>query len=92
MLEEKIPIKIEKEIKKEPKGLSVTILKNNMKEKTRKSLAKRFKVTKSGKVLRRTVGQDHLLSKKSSDKKRSLKKMVEMSAPEAKKIKKLLGV
>ncbi|KUK64182.1 MAG: 50S ribosomal protein L35 [Parcubacteria group bacterium] len=63
-----------------------------MKEKTRKSLAKRFKVTKSGKVLRRTVGQDHLLSKKSSDKKRSLKKMVEMSAPEAKKIKKLLGV
>ena len=63
-----------------------------MKEKTRKALAKRFKVTKSGKVLRRVVGQDHLLSKKSSDKKRSLKKMVEMSAPEAKKIKKLLGV
>ncbi len=63
-----------------------------MKEKTRKSLTKRFKVTKSGKVLRRTVGQDHLLSKKSSDKKRSLRKMVEMSAPEAKKIKKLLGV
>ncbi|KUK49581.1 MAG: hypothetical protein XD75_0423 [Parcubacteria bacterium 33_209] len=63
-----------------------------MKEKTRKSLTKRFKVTKSGKVLRRTVGQDHLLSKKSSDKKRNLKKMVEMSAPEAKKIKKLLGV
>ena len=63
-----------------------------MKEKTRKSLAKRFKVTKSGKVLRRVVGQDHLLSKKSSDKKRSLTKMVEMSAPEAKKIKKLLGV
>ena len=63
-----------------------------MKEKTRKSLAKRFKVTKSGKVLRRTVGQDHLLSKKSSDKKRNLKKMIEMSAPEAKKIKKLLGV
>ncbi|KUK98495.1 MAG: hypothetical protein XE08_0534 [Parcubacteria bacterium 32_520] len=63
-----------------------------MKEKTRKSLTKRFKVTKSGRVLRRTVGQDHLLSKKSSDKKRNLKKMVEMSAPEAKKIKKLLGV
>ncbi|HPM39129.1 MAG: 50S ribosomal protein L35 [Syntrophorhabdaceae bacterium] len=63
-----------------------------MKEKTRKSLTKRFKVTKSGKVLRRTVGQDHLLSKKSSDKKRNLKKMIEMSAPEAKKIKKLLGV
>ncbi|MDD3386626.1 MAG: 50S ribosomal protein L35 [Candidatus Pacebacteria bacterium] len=62
-----------------------------MKVKTRKSLTKRFKLTKSGKVLRRAVGQDHLLSKKSSKKKSSLKKMVEMSAPEAKKIKKLLG-
>lgn len=62
-----------------------------MKVKTRKSLTKRFKLTKSGKVLRRAVGQDHFLSKKSSKKKSSLKKMVEMSAPEAKKIKKLLG-
>jgi large subunit ribosomal protein L35 len=62
-----------------------------MKAKTRKSLTKRFKVTKSGKVLRRAVGQDHLLSKKSSKKKRELKKMVIMSEPEAKKIKKLLG-
>ena len=62
-----------------------------MKAKTRKSLTKRFKVTKSGKVLRRAVGQDHYLSKKSSSKKRSLRKLVEMSAPEAKKIRKLLG-
>ena len=62
-----------------------------MKVKTRKSLVKRFKVTKSGKVLRRVVGQDHLLSKKSSKKKRELKKLIEMSPSEAKKIKKLLG-
>ena len=62
-----------------------------MKKKTRKSLTKRFKVTKSGKVLRRAVGQDHYLAKKSSKKKRSLRKLVEMSKPEAKKIKKLLG-
>ncbi len=62
-----------------------------MKVKTRKSLTKRFKVTKSGKVLRRVVGQDHLLSKKSSKKKRELKKLIEMSPSEAKKIKKLLG-
>ncbi|MDD5098510.1 MAG: 50S ribosomal protein L35 [Candidatus Pacebacteria bacterium] len=62
-----------------------------MKPKTRKSLTKRFKVTKSGKVLRRVVGQDHYLSKKSSKKKSSMRKLVEMSAPEAKKIKKLLG-
>ncbi|MFA5755467.1 MAG: 50S ribosomal protein L35 [Candidatus Paceibacterota bacterium] len=62
-----------------------------MKVKTRKSLTKRFKITKSGKVLRRAVGQDHLLSKKSSKKKSALKKLVEMSIPESKEIKKLLG-
>jgi len=61
------------------------------KAKTRKSLVKRFKITKSGKVLRRAVGQDHLLAKKSSAKKRALKKLVEMSPSEAKKIKKLMG-
>ena len=62
-----------------------------VKAKTRKSLVKRFKVTKSGKVMRRAVGQDHLLSKKSSQKKRALKKMVEMSPSEAKIIRKILG-
>jgi large subunit ribosomal protein L35 len=62
-----------------------------MKTKTRKSLTKRFKVTKTGKVLRRVVGQDHYLSKKSSKKKSAMRKLVEMSAPEAKKIRKLLG-
>lgn len=62
-----------------------------MKAKTRKSLSKRFKVTKTGKVLRRAVGQDHLLSKKSSKKKRALKKMIEVEPSQAKKIRKLLG-
>jgi large subunit ribosomal protein L35 len=59
--------------------------------KTRKSLTKRFKVTKTGKVMRRAVGQDHLLSKQSSNKRRRLRKMVKMSEPEAKIIRKLLG-
>ena len=62
-----------------------------VKAKTRKSLVKRFKITKNGKVMRRAVGQDHLLSKKSSQKKRYLKKMIEMSPSEAKIIKKILG-
>ncbi|MDD3170642.1 MAG: 50S ribosomal protein L35 [Candidatus Paceibacterota bacterium] len=62
-----------------------------MKGKTRKSLTKRFKVTKTGKVLRRAVGQDHLLAKQSSSKRRGLRKMVKMSEAEAKKIRKLLG-
>lgn len=59
--------------------------------KTRKSLTKRFKVTKNGKVMRRAVGQDHLLSKQSSNKRRGLRKMVKMSESEAKKIRKLMG-
>jgi large subunit ribosomal protein L35 len=59
--------------------------------KTRKSLTKRFKVTKNGKVMRRAVGQDHLLSKQSSNKRRGLRKMVKMSEAEAKKIRKLMS-
>ena len=41
--------------------------------------------------MRRAVGQDHLLSKKSSKKKSALKKLVEMSPSESKKIRKLMG-
>lgn len=62
------------------------------KQKTRKSISKRFKVTKSGKVLRMPSGQDHLLSKQTSSKRRRLRKLVEVSAGEAKKIKKLLKI
>jgi len=58
--------------------------------KTRKSITKRFKITKNGKILRRPSGQNHLLSKKSSQKKRSLKKWVEVSPYEVKKIKRVL--
>jgi len=58
--------------------------------KTRKSLTKRFKITKSGKVLRRPAGQDHFRAKKSGKKVRQSRKWVEVSKAEAKKIKKLL--
>jgi ribosomal protein L35 len=66
-------------------------MKTTIKSKTRKSISKRFKVTKNGKVLRRAVGQDHLLSKQTGHKRRRLRKMVEMSEAEAKKVKKLLA-
>ncbi len=59
--------------------------------KTRKSLKKRFKITKSGKVLRRPSGQDHFRAKKSGKKIRELRKLVPLSKPLAKKIKKLLN-
>lgn len=43
------------------------------KAKTRRAAAKRFKITKKGKVLRRQSKMRHLLECKSSKKKRSLR-------------------
>jgi large subunit ribosomal protein L35 len=58
--------------------------------KTRKSITKRFKITKTGKILRRHTGLDHYRAKKSGKKIRLSRKLVEVSKAEAKKIKKLL--
>ncbi|MFQ6049592.1 MAG: 50S ribosomal protein L35 [Candidatus Paceibacterales bacterium] len=58
--------------------------------KTRKSISKRFKITKTGKVLRRPTGLDHYRAKKSGKKVRKSRKMVKVSKAKAKKIKKLL--
>ena len=60
------------------------------KAKTKKAITKRFKITKNGKILRRAIGQNHLLSKRSSKRKRKLGKWVELSLSEAKKIKKMV--
>ena len=60
--------------------------------KTRKALTKRFKVTRTGKVLRRPVGQDHYLSKQTGKKRRSRRSWVQMQDADAKKIKKLLRI
>ena len=58
--------------------------------KTRKSIKKRFKITKTGKVLRRLTGQDHFQAKKSGKRKRQGRKWVRVPDHLAKKIKKLL--
>ena len=58
--------------------------------KTRKSIKKRFKITKTGKILRRIIGQDHYLAKKTGKKRRQKRKWIKISKAEAKKIKKLL--
>jgi len=58
--------------------------------KTRKSISKRFKITKTGKVLRRPTGLDHYRAKKSGKRIRKSRKLVLVSKVEAKKIKKLL--
>jgi len=59
--------------------------------KTRKSVKKRFKITKTGKILRRPVGQDHFRAKKSGNKIRKSRKWVKVSKSETKRIKRLLS-
>jgi len=56
--------------------------------KTRKSLKKRFKITKTGKVLRRATGQNHYRAKKSGKQKRQKRGWVELTPSLAKKVKK----
>jgi len=58
--------------------------------KTRKSILKRFKITKTGKILRRPTGLDHYRAKKSGKKIRQSRKWVSLSKWETKKIKKLI--
>lgn len=62
------------------------------KAKTKKSLAKRFKLTKSGKLLRKSTGQNHFRSKKSGKLIREKRKWVELPESESKKIKKLMSI
>jgi large subunit ribosomal protein L35 len=61
------------------------------KQKTRKSVTKRFRVTRTGKVLRRRSFARHLNEKKSSSRKRALRRTVNTKKTYAKKIKKALG-
>jgi large subunit ribosomal protein L35 len=60
--------------------------------KSRKSILKRFKITKSGKILRRPTGLNHYRAKKSGKKVRKSRKLVPVSKWEAKKIKRLLSL
>ncbi|NMB83742.1 50S ribosomal protein L35 [Candidatus Roizmanbacteria bacterium] len=61
------------------------------KNKTRKSAAKRFKVTKKGKILHRSHFIRHLRSKKSKKHIRRLKQMKAIVGVFGKKAKKMLG-
>jgi large subunit ribosomal protein L35 len=62
------------------------------KQKTHSGAKKRFKVTGSGKILREQAGKRHLLERKESSLTRRLTGTVEVSKPDTKKIKKLLGL
>ena len=61
------------------------------KQKTHSGAKKRFKVTGSGKLLRRHAMQSHLLEKKSSKRKRKFRKAEPVASPDVPAVKKLLG-
>jgi large subunit ribosomal protein L35 len=54
--------------------------------KTRKAVAKRFKITATGKVLRSRAGRRHLLQGKSPKRRRSLRKQVLVSEADAERV------
>jgi len=61
------------------------------KNKTHSGASKRFRITGTGKIMRRRAGRNHLLEHKSSRRTRRLYDEVVMAPADAQKIKKLLG-
>lgn len=63
-----------------------------IKQKTRTGVARRFKVTSTGKVLRRSQNMRHLRRKKSKKTIRKYRTPVQVTGKWARKIKRMLGV
>jgi large subunit ribosomal protein L35 len=61
------------------------------KMKTHSGSAKRFRITGSGKVMRRRANRNHLLEHKPTRRTRRLYDEVEMAPADVKRIKRLLG-
>lgn len=62
------------------------------KMKTRKAVKARFKVTATGKLLRRRPGRRHILTKKSSKRKRKLRTPALVDKGQLKTYKRLMGL
>ncbi len=62
------------------------------KTKTRSAAKKRFKVTGSGRILRRPAMRSHNLEKKSSKRRRGFRKHVEATGADRGALKKMLGI
>jgi large subunit ribosomal protein L35 len=60
------------------------------KDKTKKALTKRFRITAKGKVMHNKGGKSHLQSSKSADRRRGLRKKTKLSKGESLKVKKVL--
>jgi large subunit ribosomal protein L35 len=61
------------------------------KQKTNKATKKRFKVTGTGKVLRRHAMKSHNLGKKSAKRKRAFRRDQPVEGSDAREVKRLLG-
>ncbi|TFB10973.1 50S ribosomal protein L35 [Candidatus Marinimicrobia bacterium MT.SAG.2] len=61
------------------------------KMKSHRGASKRFKTTKSGKVKRKKAYTSHILNKKSTKRKRNLRKSTHVSKPEEKNIRLLIS-
>ena len=61
-----------------------------LKVKTHRGAAKRFKITKTGKVLRMHSGKRHLLGTKNANRMRRLKKRIAVSPADAGNVRKML--
>jgi large subunit ribosomal protein L35 len=62
------------------------------KMKSHKGAVKRFKVTGTGKLMRRRANNNHLFEKKSSKRLRRLSKEVEVTGADKKEARRLMGV
>ena len=61
------------------------------KQKTRKSVSKRFNLTGSGKVKRNHAGHKHMLSRRDKDVNRAAKKSTLVAPSDKKKVIKMMG-
>ena len=61
------------------------------KMKTHSGAKKRFKITRTGKIRRRQAFLNHILEKKSPERKRRLGRMATVSPADEKNVRKLLG-
>ncbi len=62
----------------------------NQKMKTKRAAAKRFKVTGTGKLIRNKANKSHILTKKTTKRKRNLRKQTEVDATNVKTMKKIM--
>lgn len=61
-----------------------------LKVKTHRGAAKRFKVTKNGKILRMHSGKRHLLGTKPTNRMRRLKKLIRVNQADVSNVRKML--